>query len=340
MKPYRPTTREFFFPLHQYLFLLFISIGPPLPAHAQISADHWLGGAVRVGPSITACDSLATGSIRFDSAALNLKFCDGTAWRAIGTATTSGDTTPNIFTFTDLTDQPLGTLIVSNTVTITGMDPDQVASVTGSGTPQISVNGGSWVSSTLISSGDTITVRMVSSLSASTARTATVTIGSLSDNWDVTTRAGQTSIFLTPNNYSGNIGGLAVADTICQTAANAAGKPGAYKAVLSTSTQDVKARLTVAHPVVRVSDSAIIAATNLWTQSFASDLRTVGGDVQYGAAFWTGTTTGGTKHADTCSDWTSDSGNGKTGDPSSGYTFTGGGSDSCANPKKFLCLQQ
>lgn len=340
MKPYRPTAREFFLPLHQYLFLLFISIGSPLPAHAQISADHWLGGAVRVGPSITACDSLATGSIRFDSAALNLKFCDGTAWRAIGTATASGDTTPDIFTFTDLADQPLGTLIVSNTITVIGMDPDQIVSVTGSGTPQISVNGGPWISSTLISSGDTITARMVSSSSAATTRTATITIGTLSDNWDVTTRAGQTYVFATNTTYTGNLGGVSGADAICQTAASNAGKPGVYKAVLSTSTEDAKDRLSVIHPVVRIVDGIPIASTNFWTQALESDIKTVTGNNIYGGPSWTGTTTGGVKHADTCSDWTSDSGNGRRGAPSPGNAFTAESVAPCNTLSYILCLQQ
>lgn len=342
MKPSKPIARKSFCLIRQVVLLLVMSIGIiPRPALAQISADHWLGGAVRVGPSTTTCDTLATGSIRFDSATLNLKFCDGTAWRAIGTATAAGDTTPNAFTFTDLINQPLGTLIISTAVTITGMDPDQVASVTGSGNPQISVNGGPWISSALISSGDTITIRMISSPATSTARTATVTIGSLSGNWNVTTRTGQTSIFLTATLYSGNMGGLSGADAICQTAADAAGRPGVYKAILSTTTQDAKDRLTVIHPVVRVSDNTAIAASNFWTQGMEDQPRTATNGAAYGDHYWSGTTTGGTKHTDTCSDWTSDSGNGKTSSSAVGSTFAGGGSPiSCALTRRLACLQQ
>lgn len=323
---------------HLFLFILLVLLAPC--ARAQISADHWNGGAVRVGPSMTACDAGATGAIRFDSGALNLKFCDGTAWRAIGAAAASGDMTPDIFSFTDLTNQPLGTMIVSNTITITGMAPDQVASVTGSGTPQISVNGGPWVASTLISPGDTITVRMVSSASSSTTLTAAIAIGTISDNWNVTTRAGQTYVFTTNAAYAGNLGGVSGADAICQAAASGAGKPGVYKAVLSTSTENVKDRLTIIHPVVRIADGVVIASTNFWTQSLESDIKTVTGNTLYGAPSWTGTTTGGVKHPDTCSDWTSDSGNGRRGAPSAGNSFTAESVAPCNSLHYVLCLQQ
>lgn len=50
------------------------------PAHAQISADHWNGGAVRVGPSSTVCGTGAEGAIRYNSVSNALEFCNGTAW--------------------------------------------------------------------------------------------------------------------------------------------------------------------------------------------------------------------------------------------------------------------
>jgi hypothetical protein len=108
------------------------------------------------------------------------------------------DTTPDAFSFTDVTLAPFNTLTTSNAVTITGIDTATPVSVTGAGSPQIRIDGGSWVTSGTITDGQSLEVRLTSANTSATANTATVTVGSVSDNWSVTT------IDITPNAFSFN----------------------------------------------------------------------------------------------------------------------------------------
>lgn len=48
---------------------------------AQVSADHWLGGAVRIGTSTTICNGSAEGAIRWSSVNGSHEMCDGVGWR-------------------------------------------------------------------------------------------------------------------------------------------------------------------------------------------------------------------------------------------------------------------
>lgn len=101
---------------------------------------------------------------------------------------TTQDDTPAAFAFTDVTNQPAATLVMSNTLTITGIGPNPTSvSVGGTGSPQISINGGAWVTSGTILAGQTLRVRLTSAGTSSTTRSATVTVGNVSDTWTVTT---------------------------------------------------------------------------------------------------------------------------------------------------------
>ncbi len=99
------------------------------------------------------------------------------------------DDTPDVFAFTDVTGQALNTQITSNTVTISGIGPAAVAvSVTGDGSPEVSTDGGTvWAASGTISNGGSLQVRLTSANALNTLYSATVTVGAVSDQWDVTT---------------------------------------------------------------------------------------------------------------------------------------------------------
>ena len=137
--------------------------------------------------------------------------------------------------FTDLTGQSLSAIVASNTptITFTGCAGTYLVTVTGAATAQVSINGGAWVTSGAISSGQTLQMRLTSSGTANTMLTATVTVGSTSTNWHVTTRLGSLKIFVTNGTWTGNLGGLSTADANCQAAAGAAGYAGTYKAIMS-----------------------------------------------------------------------------------------------------------
>lgn len=114
-------------------------------------------------------------------------------WNAFRTSPGAGvnavacDTTPDVFSFSDVTDATLSTLTVSNSITIVGINAAAAVSVSGG---EVRINNGSWGTSGNINSGDTLEVRLTSSGSNSTAVSATVTVGGVSDSWSVTTAAG------------------------------------------------------------------------------------------------------------------------------------------------------
>jgi hypothetical protein len=104
------------------------------------------------------------------------------------------DTTPDTFDLSAQTGMPISTAIVSNPITITGISYPTAISITG-GEYSVSTNSGdtwSTYSSTIpatVSVNNQVKVRLTSSSSPSTLATATLTIGGVSGDFNVTTAA-------------------------------------------------------------------------------------------------------------------------------------------------------
>ena len=98
------------------------------------------------------------------------------------------DTTPALFYFRDVTVRDAGT-IVSNVVTVTGIDEPTPIRVTGHSTAQFRINGGAWRSgASTVSAGDQLRLRLTSRAASDPGpRTLTVDIGGVSGRWRVTT---------------------------------------------------------------------------------------------------------------------------------------------------------
>lgn len=95
------------------------------------------------------------------------------------------DTTPDPFSFTDQNAVPLNTAIVSNEVTINGIDLEAPISISGG---EYSVAGGLFTSSPgVISTGLSVRVRVLSAADYSTTRSAVLTVGGVSDTFSVST---------------------------------------------------------------------------------------------------------------------------------------------------------
>lgn len=104
------------------------------------------------------------------------------------TATTgSVDSTPNAFSFTDITGARKGRVITSNSVTVTGINTAVPISVTGGGGVKYSKNQGAFtnVAGTVVA-GDQVRLQMTASSSNNTMIDATLVIGGISDVWSVT----------------------------------------------------------------------------------------------------------------------------------------------------------
>lgn len=111
-------------------------------------------------------------------------------WHALGPFTPgcgNADTTPDAFSFTDQSGVATSTLIESNTINITGIDTATNVSISGDGSPEFRIAGGSWTTSGTITNGQTLQLRLTSNAANSTTNSATVTVGTVNDQWDVTT---------------------------------------------------------------------------------------------------------------------------------------------------------
>lgn len=98
-----------------------------------------------------------------------------------------GDIDPLPFSFADVFNQPLNTLITSNTIQVVGINTVSPITVTNG---QMSINGGAWTSSpSTVQLGDTIQVRHTTSANNGEQILTTVTIGSVSGTFTSTTVA-------------------------------------------------------------------------------------------------------------------------------------------------------
>ena len=131
-------------------------------------------------------------------------------------------------------------------------------------------------------------------------------------------------IFVTSSIYTGNMGGLSGADTICINHAADAGlaKPSTFIALLNTSTQTAYARLPIAGGFVRPDGKPVAASRDqlfsgyIWYQPNLDEhgRLTPYDAADAGALVFSGLIDGGTGASGACSDWASTSGNGAVGD--------------------------
>jgi hypothetical protein len=111
----------------------------------------------------------------------------------------AADTTPDAFTFTDVTSAAVSTVYVSNTITVGGINAPANLTISGG---EYSINGGAYASSnTTVSNGDTVKVRGTSSGSNSTAVNVSLTIGGVSDVYSITTAVASSDFSFTPLAY-------------------------------------------------------------------------------------------------------------------------------------------
>lgn len=108
---------------------------------------------------------------------------------SIVVAAGGADTTPDAFTFTDVTNQTTSTVVESNAITVAGINAAAAISVTGG---EYQIDGGAWTSSAgTVTVGQTVKVRHTTSASNSTATNTVLTIGGVSDTFTTTTASGE-----------------------------------------------------------------------------------------------------------------------------------------------------
>jgi len=144
-------------------------------------------GTVSDGDTVTVRHT-SSGSF---STATNTTLNIGGVTDTFTSTTLAEDTTPDAFTFTDQTDVALSSFIVSNEITVGGINSDASISITGG---SYSINGGNFDSADgTVPPNATVRVENESSANFSTSTDATLTIGGVSDTFTVTTLAEDTT---------------------------------------------------------------------------------------------------------------------------------------------------
>ena len=113
---------------------------------------------------------------------------------APGSTTAGPDTTPDAFSFTPVTGAALSSVQAAASITISGINTSTSISISGAGASYQINNSGSWLSGTsTVNNGDTVIVRATAAGSYSTVSTATLTVGTVSVTFYVTTMAAPTT---------------------------------------------------------------------------------------------------------------------------------------------------
>jgi hypothetical protein len=161
----------------------------------------------------------------------------------VTTGTGSVDSSPDSFSIPTTDGADLNSLVSSDIVPITGITSADVT-ITGAGSPKVRLCADAdclsviadWTTGpAAIQDGQYIQLQMTSAAAGWTTSTATVTVGTVSANWNVIT--GSTGFFvLTSITYTGNLGGLSGANSSCLTNLQANSWKNKAKATLSSAT--------------------------------------------------------------------------------------------------------
>ncbi len=145
------------------------------------------GGSINNGDTVVV---RVTSANEFSTAAQAV-LTVGTVADNFQVTTLAADTTPNSFTFTDQTNRALSTQVVSNSITVGGINTGAAISITGG---EYRIGSGAWTSATgSVSNNNTVQVRLTSSAAPEVTSHAQLTIGGISDTFSVTTVDADTS---------------------------------------------------------------------------------------------------------------------------------------------------
>lgn len=126
----------------------------------------------------------------------------GTATETVTVTVIAPDTEPDLFTFPSVQGADLNTLYTSDTVTISGLGAGISLNVSATNGAETSVAGGAFSTTTkTITNGQTLRVRMTSSASYDATKTTTVSVGTVSGTWSISTKSPPAQI---PNVFTFN----------------------------------------------------------------------------------------------------------------------------------------
>ncbi|MCE3252722.1 MAG: hypothetical protein K0Q67_1742, partial [Cellvibrio sp.] len=148
----------------------------------SINGGAFTSAAGTVSPAQTIAVKVVSSNI--NSTAVNATLTAGGV-SATYSVTTLADAIPNAFTFTPAVGAELGSVHVSNIITIGGIETAVAISITGG---EYSINGGAFTSAVgTVTNGQTISVRVVAPAGTELTQNAVVSIGGVSGTYAVTT---------------------------------------------------------------------------------------------------------------------------------------------------------
>ncbi|GAB5389644.1 MAG: hypothetical protein Alpg2KO_26120 [Alphaproteobacteria bacterium] len=148
------------------------------------------GGAYRTSLNISPGDSFTvqvTTSAMFQVDTVATVTIGSYSTDFVATTVSGPDLTPDPFPIPAVTDALLSSEVTSDAVSVADFEGPIQMSVAGLGSPELSVNGGSWSTTPDINPGDSFRVRMTSAATRNVQQIATVTIGTVSETFSVTT---------------------------------------------------------------------------------------------------------------------------------------------------------
>lgn len=155
-------------------------------------------------------------------------------------------------------------------------------------------------------------------------------------------------MFASAQLVTGDLGGLAGADSACASWAHAANLGGTWKAFLSTSTVNAPSRIAEVGPWYNVTRQyKVFNNKSGLTVGAINSIRTEYNALATGSA-WTGTRANGTADVVTCGDWTTAATSyyGSAGNPSgkldqgAAWMSKGGNAPACTETLRVYCFEQ
>ncbi len=156
------------------------------------------------------------------------------------------------------------------------------------------------------------------------------------------------TVFVSVNTYTGNLGGVYFGDFACQLEAHNASLGGTWRAILSTSSANANSRIVLnkAYYNLRPAGSGgpqLLTTTNtLWQGRANAVLYTASGTSAGSVQVWTGSNASGAYvSSESCSDWTSTSGNGEYGySDHTGGNWINWSNAACTGALRRYCINQ
>lgn len=165
-------------PLSIWLNGVGASGGAGATAPLAVSECHY--GTGSLGSFSGALDAIGFWNRALTQTDVDDLYAAGAGWEPTVT-----DNTPDAFSFAPVTDAEPSTVYATDAAEISGMDAGTAVSITGG---EYRVNGGDWTAAAgTIDPGDTLELRGTSSAESEGVVTVTVTVGTVSVNWTITT---------------------------------------------------------------------------------------------------------------------------------------------------------